>query len=87
MTTPCCSRCHRPLTDPASIARGMGPTCARRAAQDPGGGLPGGRGRAGERPACPDCGARDVRERARDGGRVWWGCRGCGRVWVVGEGE
>ena len=23
-----CSVCHRPLTDPESIARGMGPVCA-----------------------------------------------------------
>ena len=90
MTTPRCSRCHRPLTDPASIARGMGPTCAQRAAQDPGGGLPGGRGRdavQSECPACPECGARDARERARAGARVWWGCGGCGRVWVVGVKE
>lgn len=25
-----CSRCGRPLTDPASIARGLGPICAER---------------------------------------------------------
>lgn len=28
MTRPRCSRCGRPLTDPVSIARGMGPVCA-----------------------------------------------------------
>lgn len=28
MKTPKCSKCGRPLTNPASIARGMGPECA-----------------------------------------------------------
>lgn len=27
MTQPCCSRCGKPLTDPYSIAVGMGPEC------------------------------------------------------------
>lgn len=28
-----CSACHRPLKDPDSIAQGMGPGCARKAAR------------------------------------------------------
>lgn len=27
-----CQKCHKPLTDPASIARGFGPDCAESAA-------------------------------------------------------
>lgn len=27
-----CQKCHKPLTDPASIARGLGPDCAESAA-------------------------------------------------------
>lgn len=30
-TTHKCSRCHRTLTDPRSIANGIGPVCARKA--------------------------------------------------------
>lgn len=33
MTTHRCSRCGRPLTDPKSIARGMGPVCAKKAGE------------------------------------------------------
>ena len=31
---PSCTRCHRPLKDPASIRRGMGPVCAARTAAE-----------------------------------------------------
>ena len=31
---PVCTRCHKPLRDPASIARGMGPVCAARTAAE-----------------------------------------------------
>lgn len=34
-----CSRCHRVLTDPASIARGIGPECMARRGMDAGGDL------------------------------------------------
>jgi len=90
MTITRCSRCHRPLRDPASIARGMGPTCAAKAARNAGG-VPGGQGRENEKqadpPACPDCGSRDASERKRENAHTWWSCHACGRVWIARNGE
>lgn len=33
---PTCRRCHRALKDPKSVAMGMGPVCARKAAKEEG---------------------------------------------------